>query len=307
MRISRIVLFATITMLPLSGNADVSGSDFPDNTTWYLHVDLKAMRDSESGNKIYSRFATEVVVKAYDEIGIDINKEIDSITAYADAEYNAALIFEGSIGKETQEKMREVAAEETVVVTRQYKGKEYYFIGDGPEPGSDDRTSFDDIEDASYSSFAIKNKLIVAASEEHLKALLDNGGKIAGSNSPDDAIFVLSADRSFVQAGGRTDGMSGDDDDWQSNILRNTKQAALLIADRSGMIAVEARLVSDDPQMAEGIGNIVNGLLALQMFSTDIPAEFRDILKNTNVNVDDSTLSISIVVDPDVIISVLDD
>jgi len=307
MRISRVVIFAMIAALPLSGNADVSGSDFPDNTDWYVHVDLKAMRESESGKTLYALLSGEVVAKAYEEVGIDINKEVDSITAYADAGVSAALIFEGSISKETQDKMLEIASAEANVDARRHKGKEYYFIGDESEPEPSGKISLVDIEDASYSSFAIKNKLIVTASEEYIKALLDNGGKAAASNSHDGAIFVLSADRSMVQAGARTDAMSDYDDDWQSNILRNTEQAALVISDESGMIAIEALLVSADPQMAKGMGDIVNGLLALQMFNSDIPPGYRGILKNINVDVDDKTLSISIAVDPDMLISILND
>ncbi len=307
MRLSRIILLAIIAALPLSGNADVSGSDFPENTAWYMHVDLKAMRESESGKIVYALLSGETVAKVYDKIGININEEVNSITAYADAGSSVALIFEGPISKETQEKMLALAVEEAEVGTRQHRGKDYYFVGDGPESGSIGKISLADIEGASYSSFAIKNKLIVTASEDHLKALLDNGGKAAASNNHDDAMFVLSAERSFVQAGARTDAMSDYDDDWQSNILRNTEQVALVIADKSGMIAIEALLVSADSQMAEGMGSIVNGLLALQMFNSEIPSEFRDVLKSTNVDVDDKTLSISIVVDPDMLVSIMDD
>ena len=120
-----------------------------------------------------------------------------------------------------------------------------------------------DFGDVAYSSFAIDGKAIITSNEDQLKELLDNGGKIAGSGSHDGALFVMSADTSFVQAGLRTDALSdADDDDWNSNIIRNTKQAALLVSDSAGMIAVEAKLVSTDPKMAEAIGGIVNGLIS---------------------------------------------
>ncbi len=141
-----------------------------------------------------------------------------------------------------------------------------------------------------------------------MKALLDNGGKIAGSGSHDGALFVISADKSFVQAGMRTDMISDDnDDDWDSNILRNTKQAALLVSDRSGMIAIEAKLVSTDPKMAEAIGGIVNGLIALQAFNSELGPEIQSLIRNTKVEVNDAILSINTVIDPDLVVSVLND
>ena len=66
-----------------------------------------------------------------------------------------------------------------------------------------------------------------------------------------------------------------DDDDWESNIVRNTEQAALLMADESGQLAIEAQLVSTDPKMAEAIGGIVNGLIALQAFNSELGPELQ--------------------------------
>ncbi len=138
--------------------------------------------------------------------------------------------------------------------------------------------------------------------------MLDSRGEIAGAGSHDGALFVLSADKTFVQAGMQADNMAiEDDDDWESNILRNTKQAALLLADKDGMIAIEAQLVSTDPKMAEAIGGIVNGLISLQALNSDLDPEIQDLIRNTRVEVQDNTLSINTVIDPDVVATVLGD
>jgi hypothetical protein len=139
--------------------------------------------------------------------------------------------------------------------------------------------------------------------------MLDSGGKIVGSQSHDGALFVLTADVSFVQAGLRTNGLADEDDDgdWESNILRNTEQAALLIADRSGQIAVEAQLKTKDPKMAQSIGSIVNGLISLQAFNSELGPEVQSLIENTRVEVNENVLTISTVIDADLIVSVLDD
>ena len=105
----------------------------------------------------------------------------------------------------------------------------------------------------------------------------------------------------------QTDDLADDDDDWESNILRNTRQAALLVAAKEGMIAIEAQLISSDPKMASAIAGIVNGLISLQAFNSELEPEFQDLLRNTRVEVNENTLSINTVLDPDVVVTVLND
>ena len=66
---------------------------------------------------------------------------------------------------------------------------------------SGNNEALDDLDEAAYFSFAVDGKAIIASDENHLKAMLDNGGRIVGSNSHDGALFVLTADVSYVQAG----------------------------------------------------------------------------------------------------------
>jgi hypothetical protein len=311
---SRLVLAALIISLPMSATAaGITIGGLPDDTVWYMHADLEAMRDSASGSPIYAWFEGEVMVEINEELGIDLNAEVNSVTAFSESTNGAIIIVEGPLSKSSQEKMLAIAVLESTVDTRLHNGMEYYFIGDGDEvrDGDEDRQNghdhFDDLEDVSYSSFAIDGKAIITSSEDQLKELLDNGGKIAGSGSHDGALFVMSADTSFVQAGLRTDGLADDDDDWNSNIIRNTKQAALLVSDSDGMIAVEAKLVSTDPKMAEAIGGIVNGLISLQAFNSELGPEIQSLIRMTEVDVNDNTLSISTVIDPEMVLTVLNE
>ena len=45
----RYALLILFICLPLTANAAVSSDDFPADTMWYMHADLKAMSTSESG------------------------------------------------------------------------------------------------------------------------------------------------------------------------------------------------------------------------------------------------------------------
>ncbi len=310
MSASRFFFLLLLLSFPLHAGAAVTTGDLPGDTIWYMYADLAAMRTTESGSKIYVWFEDEIAADVSEEIGIDLSTEVNSITAYSNATSGTAVVVEGPLTKESQERllaMGTVQAEGDIDLL-EYKGMTYFHVGDEEDEGKRGNEPFDDLEDSAWFSFAVDGKAILASTERQLQALLDSGGRVAGAGSHDGALFVLSADKTFVQAGMQADNMAlEDDDDWESNILRNTQQAALLIADKDGMIAIEAQLVSTDPKMAQAIGGIANGLISLQAFNSELDPEIQDLIRNTRVEVTDSTLSISTVIDPDIIAAVLSD
>jgi hypothetical protein len=306
LRYSFIVLFA---LMPLQTMADVSAGDLPGDTVWYLHADLDQLRNAESGKAIANWIDVEVGEELRDEIGIDLNSEIDSITAYSDTTNGTVILVNGPITKKSQDKLLALATLEGDLDTRKHAGKTYYFAGGEEQDDGDDNDPFDELEDSTYFTFDVANKAIITSNENQLKALLDNNGRIVGGDSHSGALFVLSADVNFVQAGLRTDGLvdTDDEDGWESNIIKNTEQAGVLIADRDGMIAVEAKLRSKDPGMASSIGGIVNGLISLQAFNSELGPEIQSLIRNTKVEVDENVLSINTVIAPELLVKVLSD
>jgi len=303
----RLFFFFLLFCVPLTARSGVTAADFPGTTMWYAHADLEQMRSSPSGEKLYGWMNGEIFIEIHEEIGIDVSKETDRITVFADPETGAVIIVEGPISKESRDKVLALAAVETTLDMRSSGGKTYYQFGDENDSAADTKNHFDSLEDGGYFSFAVKHKVIVTSTEDQMKALLKNSGKITGTASHPNALFVLTADRSLVQAGLRTDELVDDDGDWDSNILRNTKQAALLVADDDGLIAIEAQLVVNEPGMAESMGGIINGLISLQAFNSELDPEIVSLIQNTKVDVKGSTLTISTVVDPELIEVILDD
>jgi len=302
-----------IFSFPLATQAGVSSADLPGNLVWYMHADIEQMRSTESGSPLYDWFDDEVIVEVNDEIGIDLSAEVDSVTAFSDRTNGTVIIVEGPLTRKSQEKLLALATLKSTLNRLEFDGKEYYHIADDGDDDHEDHERhrgndpLDDFDGSAYFSFSVVNKVIIASNENQIQELLKSGGKVAGSKSHEDSVFVLTADRSFVQAGLRPDGMADDDDDWESNILRNTEQAALLISDSAGQIAVEAMLVSADPAMAASIGSIVSGLISLQAFNSELGPELKSLIQNTKVKVKDNILIVSTVIDPDVIVTVLDD
>ena len=94
--------------------------------------------------------------------------------------------------------------------------------------------------------------------------------------------------------------------DWDSNILRNAEQAALLVADKAGKISIEAQLVTAEAEMAESLASIVRGLISLQAFNDDMNPDVANFLQNTDVGVNDNTLTISVAMDPEAVVAAIE-
>lgn len=309
MRKTAFGLCAFLTMLALPVSAQVAAGDLPDDTTWYLHADLEAMRTGDAGGAVYAWFEDEVAEDIREDVGIDISTEVDSVTAFADGDNGTIVIVEGPLTKETQDKLLALAALQGPVDPREHDGETFYFFGDEDDIDDNGDEPFEDFQDAVFVSFAVPGKALLTGTEAQMQGLLDSGGSVAGSGNHGGALLVLSATKALVQAGMQPQGLLADDgdDDWESNIVRNTKEAALLLADESGNLAVEAQLVSHDPKMAEAIGGIVNGLIALQSFNAELGPEIQSLIQNTKIDVLENVLSISTVIDPNLLVSILDD
>lgn len=302
-------VFLTLLAIALAYSspvAAVDSDDLPGDTIWYLHADLAGMRSSESGRELYRWLDGEVFVEVNEETGIDIGRELERLTAYSAVGPGVTIVLEGALSQETKDKLMAMVALQGNFDPREHRGKAYFFAGDNDaEPNTGDLLG--NLQDAAFFSFAVPNKVLVSSSEGQMQELLQSGGKIVGSGGHKGALFVMTADKSFVQAGMRAEHFATDDDDWNSNILRNTEQAALLVADRGGLLAVEAQLKSTDAMMARSISSVINGLIGLQAFNSDIDPQIRSMISNTKVSVADAVLSVSTVFDPALLVQLLSD
>jgi len=299
----RITLTLLALALPAAARADIESGDLPRGTLWYLHADLAAMRDSDGGSKLYAWFEDEVGSEVAEETGIDIRREVDRVTAFAASGTGTTVVIEGPLTKETRDKLLAMAAVELDIDPREHDGRTYYLFGDEDDLEDDPDAPLDDLEDASFVSFAVDGKVIITGREEQMQELLETGGRITGAGAHDGALLVLSAQQALVQAGIKADEFG---DAWESNIVRSTEQAALMVADASGRLAIEAELVSTDPKMTESIAGIVSGLIGLQAFNDELDPALKAVLRSTRVEVDGRFLKISTVVDPEAVMSALD-
>jgi hypothetical protein len=303
----QVFLIVAVLALPAAAAAQVTPATLPGETDWYLHADLDELRNTSSGKHIYQWLEGEVFTDIRDDLGIDLGKEVSSLTAFSDASLGTVIVVDGAIAESTRDRLLALAAADSRLQTLEHDGKTYYHAERSKGRSGNDR-SFDDLEKSAYFSFDVGNKLLIASDPNQIKALLESGGRMAGNQDHRGALLVLTADKSFLQAGARTAKFADDDEEsWNSNILRNTELVALLVSDTDGLIAVEAQLVSHEPTMAQSLAGIINGLISLQSLNPDLDPQVLSLIQNTRVNVKDKILSINAVINPQMVVDLLND
>ncbi len=298
-----MVVFLLFLGLPATLMADISG--LPAASNWYFHVDFEEMRGSDAGKHLYAWLKEEVIDEIRQDAGFDIDKEADTLTAYSADEDGLVVVIDGDISQETEDKLLAMGASTGSMDKLGSGSSAYYHIKDDGNGGEIEiDIDGDGNNDGLYLSFAVKDKLIITSSEAEMQSMIANKGRINSEKSPADALFVISAERNLVQAGVRANEL-GDNVGWDSNILRNTEKAALLIADKAGKLAFEAQLVTREKEMADSLASIGRGLISLQVFNDELDPEIVEFLQSTTVDVDDTTVVVKVSLDPEVVAEAL--
>ena len=214
------------------------------------------------------------------------------------------IVIDGNFTQDTKDKIVAIGAAGSDFNSLEYDDTAYYFIGDDDGPGEQVHEN-DSLDDGAYLSLSLDDKLIVTSTEEQMHRLIDSSGKIPGDYDNGESLIVLNAERSLVQAGMSADGI-GQDLGWDSNMLQNTKQVALVVADVAGKITIEAQLIATEEEVANSLASIVRGLISLQVFNDDMDPEIAEFLQSTTVDVDGATLTVKVALDPETIVDVLD-
>ena len=183
MRYLKLVTASILFLSPALAFSGLDADDLPSATTWYFHADFREMQSSTAGKSLWDWLDDKVFEEIRDDSDIDPATEVDRITAYATEENGVVFVLEGKLSQATKDKALAAAANAKKFDTLKYKGKTYYYVEREDDDHDSDDIKIHGINNEAYFSFAIKNKVIAATSEQQLQAMLANGGKIAGSKS----------------------------------------------------------------------------------------------------------------------------
>jgi hypothetical protein len=307
-----IKILAVLVLLAVPVVAAAKNASIPDSAVWYFHIDLEEMRSNGPGKQVYSWLQGEAFEEVSEESGFDVDKELDRLTAFSMEGDGPVLLFEGKFSQETKDKIMTFVASDGDLTPKKSSGKTYYYFSGGEEGESIQAANgnveidMESLGNEAWVSMALRNKVVVTGSEEQMQAMLANNGKVPGSNGHKGALLVLTAEKTLLQAGMQSNAI-GDDSDWDSNILQNTEQVAFLMAAAANKLALEATLITTEPEMAESLASVVRGLVSLAAFNDDIDPQAVAMLQGTRVEASGNSLSISLAIDPDLVVQTLSD
>lgn len=310
MRYLKIFLVGLLLAIP--GLCAADARDIPGSANWYFHVDFERMKSEAAGQGVYEWLVDEVFADVKEEAGVDLERELDRLTAFSLQGQGPIILFEGKISQESKDKIMLIIAAAGDLQPKKASGKDYYHFankdGDNPDSTSKVVIRIDSLEDEAWISLALKNKIIVTASEQQMHDMLANKGKIAGGRKSDGALVVLTAEKTLLQAGMNSSSMDDDGDSgWESNILRNAEQIAVIVFAAANKLAIEATLITTEPDMATSLASVARGLISLVAFNDDMDAEVISVLQGTKVEAKGNKLIISLSIDPDVVVAALND
>ena len=305
MRLFKILAVALLLTVPALSQAEIGL--VPGDSAWYFHADFDAMRKGKASKGLYKWLDDEVFSEIRKEIGINFDEEARFVTAFSARNDGPIIVFDGKFKQETKDKLMALgaAASGGNLDPMKAHGKEYFLFEGDVDAGGDIDIDIESLEEEAYISFALKDKIVITHRKEQMEELLGNNGRVPAAKKDRNTLFVLQADRALMQAGVNTDAF--DSADWDSNIVRNTKQIAVLMADLGDKLGIEARLVTTEPEMANSLASIVRGLLSLSMFSDEMDPDMAKVLQRTTVDVDDVTLKVGLELDPESVVSALED
>lgn len=291
MRLPRLLVLI-VFLLPGLTLAGVTPDELPASTRWYLHADLAEMRESEVGRELYRWLDDEFFRDLRNDLGVDLGAETDRVTLFSQGEDDAVLAIRGRFSDKTREKVLALAQREAQVDELESDGAAYYRLGE-----------MDDADFDGYFTFAVDGLLLFASEAATMEKLLANGGRVEEREAADGTLLILTADRDLVQAGlGQGAGAEGS---WDSRILDHTREAAFLVADRDGLASLEGRIVATDPRMALAVSGIVGGLIGLQALAAEEEPALAELLGKTRVTVNEGTVGISALVEPELLVQLL--
>ena len=309
MRLMKTFFAAVLLVLPFAALADAR--DVPGTAEWYLHIDLEKMRSEEAGKAVYDWFRDEALDEVENDAGIDIDKEVTRLTAFSVKGEGPVVVVDGDFSQQTYDKIMAVIAAEGDINPLKASGRKYYRIGEDGEMTYKDKDGnvdikIDSLEDGGWISMDIKGKILFTGNEEQMHKLLANKGRIPRVGSSN-ALLVLTAEKTLLQAGMNSGLVEDDGDtDWDSNILRNTEQIAFMVAAAANKLAIEAKLITIEPEMAESLASVARGLISLASFDDSMDAETAAVLQGTKVEAKGNSLSLSLAVDPSLVVRTLD-
>ncbi|MFT5502205.1 MAG: putative component of type VI protein secretion system, partial [Woeseiaceae bacterium] len=86
-----------------------------------------------------------------------------------------------------------------------------------------------------------------------------------------------------------------------------TEQVAVLVAAVANKLAIEVELITTEPDMAQSLASVARGLISLVSFDDSMDDDAIAVLQSTKVEAKGNSLSLSVAIDPSLVVATLRD
>ncbi len=280
--VSAVVIGLCVSMT-FGGGVDLG--DVGSSAVWAAHIDLAALRDSETGKSLmqgedWTEFAAQMAVLK-EIIGIDLSKDLNTATLYG-SDYSAkenVAIIRGTI---------DMAKIKTVITllkdyTSNEAGNSLVYTWTDEKKGKPVACAFHGSDTMVFAESidVVSSSLAVLDSRE---ASLSGTSKLRLPEAHKGAFMSFGAVEHDGRIGQRKDAAMGAQFDWIS----------LGVGEELGKIGLTLGLGAKTDESATQIEQIVNGLKALTLMSEDTDQQTRDTLTAAKITRSGKDLAVSI-------------
>ncbi len=295
----------------------LDNTDIPNDSNWYVHVNLELIRNSSAGRQFALETYNEAMDDIEEELGLAIRDEFEGVTVFGSAlpeQQNVlsdgAVILHGIFSDETRQALLSKWAESDATYREEYEAGMTYYIVENDESKlsyTDEGGESQDVtlgrNEELYFAFG-GTQTLVTQSPEMMQVFLSGGGHLGGFEQVNNnALVVLQADRALLQGGANTSTeITGD---WDSSVLKNVDAVALVIAEQRDGLMFKAQLVANSAEVAMSVRNIVEGMVALKALS-ETEGVVGEVLRSVRFDNDNSVLNVSLEITADQIAAIKD-
>ncbi len=279
--------YMVIGLSLLMGTADAVNKT---NADWYLHMNIKAIKNGPLKELIQQRTADNNVDKILNTIfGKNIKDELEKFTIYGahTGFKDFTLILQGDFSdkarKDFLSKMKAGKNHSTKKIAGQ---KLHHWSFDGYQSGDGDDFNIN-VADKPIELFATElnhRAFVISRDENEIKAWLN--GKYNLQEFDRKGVFEVVVNlQNTLAHGGFNFGKEQIDLGFDSSVMKKVLQFSFSVSDRGENTAIEIGLVTKDKQIANQLKNIVNGLIALQAMVGDMDEDIKAFVNNLSIEV----------------------
>lgn len=255
----RSVFLALLLIPAMSAAADLDA-----DSSWFVHINLDAMRSASDDGALYGWLEREVITDVEEEFGEGSIASFEAITVFgsADGEGIGILMSGGNLDDSFKEQLLTRTA---ALPLEDAGGTEAYAVGEDSEMA--DKVDIELDEGSLFMGFDDSSDAFLTTR----RALLDSflaGDRFAADRGSD--LLVIRAD-SLLHGGVDASGMGMGQVQWDSKIMRNIRQAGFSLSDVEGGYSVAVELLAVDETQAQALMNIVQGLIGLRTLADEEP------------------------------------